>query len=55
MVGSEVVVFSYVGVNKMFIVIKIKVGFSVVIGNKYFIMLDRVYSVWVDIDVRVEF
>lgn len=54
-VSGEVVVFGYMGMNKMFVMVKVKVGFCVVIGYKYFIVLNGVYCVRVDIDIRVEF
>lgn len=55
LVGGEVVCFVYFGWDKMFVMVKIEVGFCVVFGYKYFVVLEWAYCVWVDVDVRIEF
>lgn len=55
MICGKVVVFGYFGMNEMFVVIKVQVGFCVIFCNEYFIVLSWVYGVWINVDVRVKF
>lgn len=55
MVGGEVIVVCYFGVDKMFIVVQVQIGFCVVFSNEYFFMLDWVYGVWIDVDIWIQF
>lgn len=55
MICGEVVVVVYFGMNEMFVVFQVQVGFSVVFSNEYFFVLDWVYSIWIDVDVWIQF
>ena len=52
--GCNIGIFIKILVNKSFVVTKVKVSFSAVLGNKYFTVLNGVHCSRVDIDVRVE-
>ena len=53
--GCDVGIFGQALVDESFIVSEIEVGFSAVIGNENFSVLDRVHGTRIDVDVRIEF
>lgn len=35
--------------------VQVQIGFGIVVGDIYFIVLEWVYCVWIDVDVWIEF
>lgn len=54
-IGGEVVVLGQVCVDKVFVVVQIQIGFGVVFGDEYFVVLIGVYCFWIYVDVGIYF